>query len=150
MYALRRASVALFLGLGLAGAGPSGADQEAPPSEPLALLGWPGPDGGTQLTWQPPLDDGGAAALEYRVYQGSSLEQRQLVATTAATRVHVDGMPTQNWAFYWVTAVNANGEGPPSAPALVHNGGCVFLDTWQTPPTVAVDPACFVRVKQSW
>jgi len=70
------------------------------------------------LSWSVP-DEGSSSVTEYRIYRRGETGDRQLIATVpAGTDTFVDGSVEAGAEYdYWVTAVNAAGEGPlPDTP----------------------------------
>jgi len=65
------------------------------------------------LRWSVP-DEGSSSVIEYRIYRRGETGDRQLIATVpAGTGTFVDGSVEAGLEYdYWVTAVNAAGEGP--------------------------------------
>lgn len=129
----------VFAGFVLA---PSGVAQgPSPPGEPLALVAIPDLDGSVSLTWQPPLDDGGAPITEYRVYRGEAGRGFELLGTSTSTS-YVDPLAATGASLYLyeVAAVNVAGEGAPSGPTPAV-GSCVDV-TVAVPPGVVIDWAC--------
>lgn len=65
------------------------------------------------LSWSVP-DEGSSSVIEYRIYRRGETGDRQLIATVpAGTDTFVDGSVEAGLEYdYWVTAVNAAGEGP--------------------------------------
>ncbi|MHC1709867.1 MAG: right-handed parallel beta-helix repeat-containing protein [Methanomassiliicoccales archaeon] len=65
------------------------------------------------LSWDVP-DEGSSSVTEYRIYRRGETGERQLIATVpAGTDTFVDGSVEAGSEYdYWVTAVNAAGEGP--------------------------------------
>lgn len=65
------------------------------------------------LSWDVP-DEGSSSVTEYRIYRRGETGDRQLIATVpAGTDTFVDGSVEAGAEYdYWVTAVNAAGEGP--------------------------------------
>ncbi len=65
------------------------------------------------LSWDVP-DEGSSSVTEYRIYRRGETGDRQLIATVpAGTDTFVDGSVEAGVEYdYWVTAVNAAGEGP--------------------------------------
>lgn len=95
-------------------------------SASLITLATPGPveaevdegQGRITIGWSVP-DEGGSSITEYRIYRRGETGDRQLIATIpAGTDTFVDGSVEAGVEYdYWVTAVNAAGEGPlPEAP----------------------------------
>ena len=110
------------------------------PSPPVNLSATVG-DGVVALDWEPPLDYGDAEILRYIVYRGSSLDEMEEVGRTsyrwsdwdlwwpAPTSYRDKGIEYGKAYYYYVTAVNGLGEGPPS--------GIVWVPpiTWPTAPS---------------
>ncbi|OPX64765.1 MAG: Fibronectin type III domain protein [Methanomassiliicoccales archaeon PtaB.Bin215] len=69
--------------------------------------------GRVTLSWEVP-DEGSSSVTEYRIYRRGETGDRQLIATVpAGTDTFVDGSVEAGTEYdYWVTAVNAAGEGP--------------------------------------
>lgn len=65
------------------------------------------------LSWSVP-DEGSSSVIEYNIYRRGETGDRQLIATVpAGTDIFVDGSVEAGLEYdYWVTAVNAAGEGP--------------------------------------
>jgi fibronectin type 3 domain-containing protein len=65
------------------------------------------------LSWDVP-DEGSSSVTEYRIYRSGETGDRQLIATVpVGTDTFVDGSAEAGVEYdYWVTAVNAAGEGP--------------------------------------
>ncbi|MGH9226155.1 MAG: hypothetical protein ACRD2W_20755 [Acidimicrobiales bacterium] len=89
------------------------------PSAPLNLIASqpPGAATGIALSWSPPSSPGGPPFTTYRIYRGTGPSGLTKVADVpAGTTAYVDGAATSRLVFwYYVTAVNAAGEGPPSS-----------------------------------
>ncbi len=95
------------------------------PSPPVNLTGTAG-DGSVALDWEPPLDYGDAEILRYIVYRGTSLDEMEEVGRTsyswsdwnlwwpAPTSFSDEDVVDGKVYYYYVTAVNGLGEGPPS------------------------------------
>lgn len=106
--------------------GPSAFAQDDPtvPGPPVAFNANWNVDDTLRFSWLPPHSDGGSPVSEYRIYSRLVPESGNLVAE------------------HWITAVNAEGEGEPSAPALAAGGGsCVYVII-AVPPGVHIDPEC--------
>jgi len=72
------------------------------------------------LSWSVPDDQGSSSVTGYNIYRRGETGDRQLIATVpAGTDTFVDGSVEAGEEYdYWVTAVNAAGEGPlADAPA---------------------------------
>ena len=89
---------------------------------------------GVTITWDPPLFDGGASSVTYRVYKDSSLIADQL-ASTSYTDQLPPGESAATSTNYYVTAVNDAGE---SAQA---GGSCVTVEGPAVDPTACIDVA---------
>ena len=118
------------------------------PTAPRSLTATPG---NTQVTlgWLPPLNDGGSAITEYRIYRGTiSNGESYLTSVTGSTTTFLDSTVTNGITYYYkVSAVNSIGEGPfsneanatpvgvPTEPqnliATPDNGQITL--TWQSP-----------------
>jgi hypothetical protein len=85
------------------------------PSAPRNLSASAGGKGIT-LKWSAPVSTGGAAVTGYRIYRStSSGTETFLVTVGAGTTTYLDSAVARKTRyFYWVTAVNALGEGTPS------------------------------------
>ncbi len=93
----------------------STATPAAPPSAPLTVRATGG-DGSVALSWDPPASDGGLPITGYRIYRGTSLGSETLHTTVGAVLNYTDRTVTNGVTYYYVVAaVNAAGEGPPSA-----------------------------------
>jgi hypothetical protein len=106
-------------------------------------------DSGVSLSWSTP-DNGGYEITGYKVYRGVQGGPATLVATVAGgVNTYADSAAGSN--YYQVSAVNANGEGPrstPAIPAVVESpcklpGVTVLTDASDAapnvPPVAAVD-----------
>ncbi len=69
---------------------------------------------GVRLTWEPPGDNGGESIVGYRIYR----DDREITQTDSTEYVDSD-IKAGNTYTYKVTALNAVGEGPPSAESTV-------------------------------
>ncbi len=89
-------------------------------AKPIAVPGAPenlyaeSGNGYVNLTWNAPLDDGGSAITEYRIYRDGVL-----IATVGANRLYYNDTNVVNGVryTYYVTAVNGVGESKPSNEA---------------------------------
>lgn len=122
-----------------------------PPGPPTSIAAT-NPPGTVHITWNPPVHNGGAPVTTYNVYRGTTAGDEDVVPyATGIAAVSFDdvfNVVAGTKYFYKVTAVNASGEGPPSAevsatllpgkpgrPTLegTRSGGVVSL-SWTTPP----------------
>ena len=118
-----------------------------PPSEPLNLT-VTGGEGNINLTWEPPLDDGGYPITRYLVHRGTSGGGLDLLLVVGdETTFRDEEVEYGVYYFYAVSAFNGKGLGPlgniamgrsvtvPDAP--VNLTGTVRRDhiklTWETP-----------------
>ncbi len=117
------------------------------PTPPINLMVLSG-DGYVKLSWDPPLDNGGANITEYRVYRGPSSTHLSLLSSTSSTYYNDSDVENGIRYFYYVTAVNPKGEsdpsnivstiplGLPSPPSSVSiSAGDSFIDISWEPPT---------------
>lgn len=126
------------------------------PSAPQDLIAKAAP-GQVELTWDPPVDDGGADVTSYHVYADGTR-----VATVDATRLVDDGLDANVTRTYHVSAENVAGEGPlsnatsattpdiPAAPRSVSakagpGVGEVSLD-WDAPADDGGEPVTAYRI----
>jgi hypothetical protein len=89
-------------------------------------------DGIVDLDWDPPLDYGDREILSYIVYRGFNLDEMEEIGTTrwrwsdwnlwspAPTAYRDEDAENGKTYYYYVTAANGLGEGPPSAIVVVH------------------------------
>ncbi len=99
---------------------PTAASGPTVPGAPTSPAATPG-DGAATVTWSPPTTDGGSAVTGYNVYSGTTaggesatpLNPAPLSATAASYLI--SSLTNGTEYFFTVTAVNAVGEGPPSA-----------------------------------
>lgn len=87
----------------------------SPPSAPQNLDVSPGIRAGEiNITWDPPLDDGGSPVMEYAIYRGNTSTTLDFLTTKSGLE-HVDTtVPYGEYRYYMVTARNSIGEGPNS------------------------------------
>jgi subtilase family serine protease len=72
--------------------------------------------GGITICWQPPASSGSGPILSYKVYRGGWGSETYYATVSGTTTCYTDAAaPMWTWFYYRVTAVNAAGEGPPSA-----------------------------------
>ena len=71
--------------------------------------------GGITICWSPPANSGSGPVLAYKIYRGGWGSETYF-ATVSGTTCYTDSAaPVWTWYYYRITAVNAAGEGPPSA-----------------------------------
>jgi hypothetical protein len=86
-----------------------------PPAAPENLALAPGV-AQIELSWDPPLDDGGAAISAYHIYRGADAGSLVLLDSTAGATTYTDtGLGNGETWFYAVSAENVDGEGPQTA-----------------------------------
>src|SRR5215469_2091929 len=87
----------------------------ARPEAPTGLTATPG-NSQVTLTWTAPASDGGSPVSGYNVFEGTTadLSGSAPLTTVTDTAVTVAGLTNGTTYFFWVTAVNGIGEGPPS------------------------------------
>jgi fibronectin type 3 domain-containing protein len=120
----------------------------SPPGEPsdLIVMGKPGE---IELTWSPPVQDGGSQILGFRIYKGESVLEMSLLTTTLpGTTSYADWDVTNGTeTFYSVSVFTVVGEGPrttnkmavalgPPGPPLgviLEPGDGQVLVTWNPP-----------------
>jgi fibronectin type 3 domain-containing protein len=106
----------------------SGSSSPTAPSAPQGLAATAG-DGSVDLSWSPPLADGGSAVTNYEIYRGTASGTESWVAEVGNVGAYTDGGLTNGTTYYYtVTAKNAVGEGPASNEASA---------TPQPPPATA-------------
>jgi fibronectin type 3 domain-containing protein len=119
----------------------------SPPGPPVNLQATAG-DGSVELDWTAPTDNGGSPITNYRIYRGTTSGQLALLAEVPDVRTYLDtGLTNGVKYFYHVTAVNAAGEGPPSAEVSATPRSA------NTPPDPPVQPVAIggdARVSLSW
>ncbi len=86
-----------------------------PPLSPLNLNATAG-NGYVYLTWSSPLDDGGSAIIEYKIYRNGAL-----ISIVSSNQLWYNDTNVENGVnyTYYVTAVNAVGESTPSNTVAV-------------------------------
>ena len=115
------------------------------PSEPLNLTASPD-DGQVNMSWDPPLDDGGLSIRKYRIYRGNTSGGEAFLTEIGNVNVYTDtGLTNGQTYFYQVSAVNAAGEGllsneanatpkgPPGSPGMI---GAELTGLWFEDVTV--------------
>jgi hypothetical protein len=133
---------------GEAAATPDASITPVPPTAPVGLTA-ANPAGYVSLTWNPPVDNGGAPVTSYDVYRGAAPGTQALHATTGSTSYRDTAIVAGTTYYYTVTAVSSVGlEGPPSnedfttaqpglpgAPTLSGSAGPhVSHLSWSVPP----------------
>lgn len=87
------------------------------PSAPISLTAIPG-NAQVNLSWNPPLDDGGLSVRNYRIYRGNSSGGETFHIEIGDVYTYADTSLTNGQTyFYQISAVNAVGEGPLSNEA---------------------------------
>jgi hypothetical protein len=101
------------------------------PSAPRTLQATPGTSvGQIKLTWLTPTSNGNAAITAYKVYRASGSPYALVATVGGSTLTYTDsGLTALQRYDYYVTAVNAVGEGPASNTACAKPypnplGGC--------------------------
>ncbi len=103
------------------------------------------------LSWDLPIDDGGAEILNFNVYRNTSGNDPELFTTVPANELFFNDTDVINGVeySYWISAVNREGEselagpfnatprGPPSAPrnVTVSSGPAYLNISWEGPLT---------------
>jgi len=103
------------------GEGPRSAEVSAtpappptPPSAPRSLQ-VTAADARIDISWQTPSSDGGSPITDYRIYRGTSSGGESWLIDTGPSLTYADlGVTNRVTYYYYVTARNAVGEGPPS------------------------------------
>ena len=91
--------------------------QTAPPLAPQGLTA-PAGSGRVDLVWHAPLSDGLSPITGYSVYRGPNAQEVTILAQLGGVLSYTDtGVSNGVPYFYRVSAINAMGEGPLSAPA---------------------------------
>lgn len=103
-----------------------------PPSPPQNLVAEAG-DLEVTLNWEPPADEGGTPVVGYNIYRGESQGSESFLITVALVTTYID-LLVENGVTYWyyVTAINLDGESDPSNEVSATPGG--------EPPTVPGPP----------
>ncbi len=118
-----------------------------PPGEPRDLSINAG-DGTADLSWSPPLHDGGDSFLSYKVYMGPKADDLSEVLETNGFQYSVDELTNGKTYFFGVKATNSFGPGhfseivrivPMTAPGIpeiiFHEAGNGSIHLSWTPPT---------------
>jgi len=88
------------------------------PSAPQNLTAAPARGKGVQLTWSPPVSNGGSPITGYNIYRGTVAGGETLLTSVGNVTSFKDTSTTRGQTyFYRVTAVNAVGEGSASNEA---------------------------------
>jgi hypothetical protein len=86
-----------------------------PGAPTIAQAFWDAGDSGTNVTWQAPTSNGGAAITGYIVY----FDDEPYTPTTVVNSTYYQFANNYTGSTVEVSAVNAVGEGPRSAPMTV-------------------------------
>lgn len=98
-------------------------------------------DGSVTLTWDPPVDVGGLAITNYKIYRGTSSGGETLLTTVGSVLIYTDTSVTNSRTYYYkVSAVNGVGEGhqsneasvTPTASAVSDTDADSLPDSWET------------------
>ena len=90
---------------------------DGPPGPPISLSALSG-DASIALSWGSPTFDGGSPVSGYRIYRGTSPNPTTAIAVVGVPPSFEDsGLVNGTTYYYKVSALNANGEGPPSNEA---------------------------------
>lgn len=102
------------------GEGPRSNELAATPTAPSGVPGAPTLSakalrtGGVKLTWTVP-SSGGSSITGYNVYRGTSSTSQPLLVSLGPVTTYTDTTTARSVTYwYYVTAINANGEGPKS------------------------------------
>ena len=87
----------------------------ARPGAPIELTAKPG-NSQVTLSWTAPASDGGSQVSSYNVFEGTTadLSGSAPVTNVTGTTVTLPALINGTTYYFWVTAVNEIGEGPPS------------------------------------
>jgi fibronectin type 3 domain-containing protein len=117
-------------------------------------------DGVVQLTWQPPIDDGGDAISGYTVYQAADTGNWQYLISVQTTHFKAEGLENGRTYLFSVAAINSMGQsesnstieavplGAPDAPGAltaVPYNGLVTL-RWEAPAQNGGSPITGYRI----
>lgn len=92
------------------------------PSAPMAVHAAQG-FGGVQLSWSPPISNGGSAIAGYRIYRGTASQVENYLTSVGNVTSYTDtGAPSSGTVYYLVSATNMIGEGPFSSEVSVSMG----------------------------
>jgi hypothetical protein len=88
------------------------------PSAPQNLTAAPAKGKGVQLTWSPPVSNGGSPITGYNIYRGTASGGETFLTSVGNVTSFKDTSTVRRQTYYYiVTAVNAVGEGPASNEA---------------------------------
>jgi fibronectin type 3 domain-containing protein len=119
----------------------------SPPGPPVDLRATPG-NGSVQLEWSAPTDNGGSPITNYNIYRGTTADQLPFLVQVPPVHSYLDtGLTNGQPYFYRVTAVNAAGQGLPSATV---SATPMSGDTAPDPPANLVAVGGDARVSLSW
>jgi len=93
---------------------------KGPPGAPSAL--WVSRQGSDRIVieWLPPVDTGGSAITEYRIFRGSRLDSMAEMASSTTTTFEDTGVEGGRTYYYMVKARNSEGMGPGSEPVRAY------------------------------
>ena len=121
---------------------PRGSVVVTPPGAPTGLAATT-PPGLVHLTWNAPVNTGGAPVTSYRVYRGLAPGQEDLVTPigTSTTTSFDDAAVTSGTSYsYVVTAVNSAGQGPASSEVTATAGSGPAVPPGQPQLTGSLGP----------
>ena len=102
------------------------------------------PDLTVLLKWQSPADNGGASVSAYKLYKGTEPGKETLLTTVNDTQYEDKDVKEGDTYYYYVTAVNSQGEGAHSEEISVN------IELLLYPPTNLKAEVSGNKVKISW
>jgi hypothetical protein len=113
-----------------------------PPGPPTRLSATPANDQ-VSLTWAAPASDGGSAVTGYNIYGSTTpgTEGSEVESTITATASTVSGLADGTPYYFEVTAINAAGEGAPSAQVQAVPSALATTTTTTTTTTTLTSTA---------
>ncbi|ADI31352.1 fibronectin type III domain-containing protein [Staphylothermus hellenicus] len=93
-----------------------------------------------ELTWDPPIDNGGCRIVEYRIYRGTNNNNLEYYASVNGSTTSFTDKNTANGQTYYyrVSAVNNIVEGPKSNIASATTTSSTPSETTSTTPTTTI------------